>query len=67
MENIHVMVNEVEDDVCKLTREGRKKLIDLFYGKLQKTMLYNKVKTNLTNHILLEIKQLANKIRDYET
>jgi CRISPR-associated protein Cas1 len=56
-----------ENGECRLTREGRKKLIEQFNEKLQKTMLYKKAKTNLTNHILLEIKLLANEIRNHET
>ena len=55
-----------ENGECRLTREGRLKLITLFNEKLGKTMVYKKAKTNLTNHILLEIKLLANEIRNYE-
>ncbi len=56
----------LENGECRLTREGRKKLIEQFNEKLQKTMVYKKAKTNLTNHILLEIKLLANEIRNHE-
>ncbi len=56
-----------EDGTIRLTREGRKKLIDLFNEKLQKAMVYNKARTNLTNHIMLEIKTLANEIRNHES
>lgn len=55
-----------ENGECRLTREGRLKLIALFNEKLGKTMVYKKNKTNLTNHILLEVKLLANEIRNYE-
>jgi len=56
-----------EDGTIRLTREGRKKLIDLFNEKLQKAMVYNNARTNLTNHIMLEIKTLANEIRNHES
>lgn len=56
-----------ENGVYRLTREGRKKLIALFNEKLRKAMVYKNAKTNLTNHILLEIKLLANEIRNYES
>lgn len=60
-------IAEPEDGVFRLTREGRKKLIGLFNSKLIKTMIYRNHRTTLANHILLEIKQLAGKIREYET
>jgi CRISPR-associated protein Cas1 len=56
-----------ENGECRLTREGRLKLIAMFNEKLGKTMVYKKAKTNLTNHILLEIKLLVNEIRNHET
>lgn len=59
-------IAEPEEGVFKLTRDGRKKLIGLFNNNLGKTMIYEKTRTTLSNYILLEIKQLAGKIREYE-
>ncbi len=56
-----------ENNEHKLTRDGRKKLIQVFNEKLHKTMLFNNKKTSLLNHILMAIGQLSKKIREYET
>jgi len=61
--------NTTEKDelgLSRITREGRKKVIGLFNEKLQKICLYKKSKTTLLNHILLETKQLTDKIKQYE-
>jgi CRISPR-associated protein Cas1 len=50
----------------RIARQGRKKLIELFNEKLQKTCLYKKTKTSLLNHILLETRQLADLMKQYE-
>lgn len=50
----------------RISRPGRRKLIDLFNEKLSRTCLYKKTKTSLLNHIMTETKQLVDKIRVYE-
>jgi len=57
-------INEM--GVCRINQPSRKKLIELFNEKLQKTCLYKKTKTSLLNHILLETRQLADQIKRYD-
>jgi CRISPR-associated protein Cas1 len=55
-----------EFGLTRITREGRKKVITVFNEKLHQTCLYKKTKTSLLNHIMLETKQLVDKIKRYE-
>jgi len=55
-----------EAGVCRITQPGRKMLIELFNEKLQKTCLYKKTRTSLLNHIMLETRQLADQIKQYD-
>ncbi len=54
-----------ENEIIWLTKPGRRKLIQLFNDQLQRTMLYENSKTTLLNHILVEIKQLTNEVKEY--
>jgi CRISP-associated protein Cas1 len=63
--NGKMKANMTETDdlgICFLTREGRKMMIELFNGKLHKIMAYRKTRASLLDHILLETRQLINKI-----
>ncbi len=54
---------ELRDDKYRITKQGRKTLISLFYEKLHARTLHNGITTNLQNHILTQVKQLADKIK----
>lgn len=60
------MMETDKDGLKRITRPGRKILIGLFNEKLHKTMLYNKTKTTLLNHILTSTRQLAERMRGFE-
>lgn len=55
-----------EMGICRINQAGRKKLIELFNEKLQKTCVYKKTRTSLLNHIMLETRQLADQIKRYD-
>ncbi len=60
-------VTEITDDgCCLLDKTGRKKIITLFNGKLDKTIVYKKTRASFKNHIILEIKNLVTKIISYD-
>lgn len=50
----------------RITRTGRKKLIDLFNEKLHKTTIFRKTRTSFGNHLMLETKLLVDQIKRYE-
>jgi CRISPR-associated protein Cas1 len=49
-----------------ITKEGRKKLINMFVKKLNSNCTYRGIRTSLNNHILSEAKLLATKIKESE-
>ena len=56
-------MTETEEMVIKLTKNGRKKLIQLFNDNLQKRIKYKGNVSTLRNHILTEVKLLSEKIK----
>jgi len=54
---------EVHDEKYRISKAGRKQLIGLFYEKLHSRMLYKGINTNLQNHLLTEVKMLADIIK----
>jgi len=53
---------ELRDEKYRISKAGRKELIELFNEKLHSRMLYNGITTSLQNHMLTQVKQLAVKI-----
>lgn len=65
MGKLQNMIEESENGSVRINQAGRKALITLFNEKLNKTSLYKNTKTSLLNHILLETRQLADKIKQH--
>ena len=59
------VTEEFENGSVRINQKGRKALITMFNEKLNKTSLYKNTKASLLNHILLETRQLADKIKQY--
>ncbi len=59
------VIEEPENGSVRINQAGRKALITLFNEKLNKTCLYKNTKASLLNHILLETRQLADKIKQH--
>jgi len=66
MGKLQNMTEDSEYGSVRINQAGRKKLIALFNEKLNKTCLYKNTKTSLLNHILLETRQLADKIKQHD-
>lgn len=65
-----VLQNQFKDDLTVITenklrisKTGRKQLIELFINKLHSRTLYRGVTTSMQNHILTEVKLLSDKIK----
>ena len=59
-EDIVMLVNE---NALRISKTGRKQLIELFNSKLHSRITYRGMTTNLLNHILTEAKMFADKIK----
>ena len=62
--------NQIKEDIMtiiedkhRISKPGRKQLIELFINKLHSRLLYRGVTTSMQNHILTEVKLLADKIK----
>lgn len=65
MGKLQNMTEDSEYGSVRINQTGRKTLIALFNEKLNKTCLYKNTKASLLNHILLETRQLADKIKQH--
>lgn len=55
---------ELQNEKNRISKAGRKWLIDLFIGRLHARVLHRERTTTLQNHLLTEVKHLADKIRE---
>lgn len=62
--------NQIKEEIMtvienkhRISKPGRKQLIELFINKLHSRLLYRGVTTSMQNHILTEVKLLADKIK----